>query len=187
MKISDDLEKNKVKNNEQAKCSEEEQKKVLDKESAVKSSVDVKNDDKPSVKSNEELNQKPSQKPNNESSVKTKDLEEVSRSQQIKSKIKKQFIKYFIANAGDNEQNKLNQKRFGVFIGAIVLILLLPVFYGITQKAEEQSVKLPDSQGFELQKLTEEGASYEDKWIKGARKEVNAEKEKADAIGSVIR
>jgi len=102
MKISDDLEKNKVKNNEQAKCSEEEQKKVLDKESAVKSSVDVKNDDKPSVKSNEELNQKPSQKPNNESSVKTKDLEEVSRSQQIKSKIKKQFIKYFIANAGDN-------------------------------------------------------------------------------------
>lgn len=183
MKISDDLEKNKGKGNEQAKSNEAEQKKLLDGESAAEvveiaveaeSNVDAKNDDELSIKSN--------QKPNKESSIKKEDLGEVSRGQQIKSKIKKQFIKYFIANTGDNEQNKLNQKRFGLFIGFIVLILVLPVFYGITQKAEEQSAKLPDNQGFEFQKLTEEGASYEDKWIKGARREINAVKEKADAV-----
>jgi conjugal transfer pilus assembly protein TraB len=100
----------------------------------------------------------------------------------VKSKIKEQFIKYFIANSGDNEQNKINQKRLGLFIGVIVLTVLLPVFYGMSKKVEEQKVKLPDSQEFELQKLTDNGASYEDKWIKGAKKEVDAVKEKADTI-----
>ena len=194
MKILDDLEKNKGKNdtksNEESKTAEENQKAALIEESGIsiskELSVDIKNKDEPSAGSRTELNDKSelesNTEPNDKSRVKAEILEEVGIILRVKSKIKEQFIKYFIANSGDNEQNKINQKRLGLFIGVIVLTVLLPVFYGMSKKVEEQKVKLPDSQEFELQKLTDNGASYEDKWIKGAKKEVDAVKEKADTI-----
>ncbi|WHA05654.1 hypothetical protein N3Z17_07385 (plasmid) [Candidatus Bandiella numerosa] len=182
MKILDDLEENNAKNDtksyEESKTAKENQKAVLIEESGIsiskELSVDIKNKDEPSAGSRTELNDK--------SGVKAEILDEVGIILRVKGKIKEQFIKYFIVNSGDNEQNKINQKRLGLFIGVIVLTVLLPVFYGMSKKVEEQKVKLPDSQEFELQKLTDNGASYEDKWIKGAKKEVDAVKEKADTI-----
>jgi len=194
MKILDDLEKNKGKNdtksNEESKTAEENQKAALIEESGIsiskELSVDIKNKDEPSAGSRTELNDKSelesNTEPNDKSGVKAEILDQVGIILRVKGKIKEQFIKYFIANSGDNEQNKINQKRLGLFIGVIVLTVLLPVFYGMSKKVEEQKVKLPDSQEFELQKLTDNGASYEDKWIKGAKKEVDAVKEKADTI-----
>ncbi len=87
------------------------------------------------------------------------------------------FSKIFLANEDTNLQNKKKQRKLAYLIGFGFIALITFIFISSEPEKEEPQEKTEPI--FEIDNLSK-GVSYEDKWLKGAKGEVDGVKQRQD-------